>query len=1039
MKRSILFPTILFALACNNVAAQNYSKAPNSYIYDIDLARDNNYGGLEIPVKKAYEMWASFEYLKTQNAATPIPSGTQTASLYWEDIPGLVKNLAIVPGADPSLSKIKIDLNNAKGKGNAVIAFKVNGEIYWTWHVWVTDNPENGVTYSQGFETDINNKLIAVQYMDRNLGAVSNSFLADDWHKSGGLMYQWGRKDPFPALIHKDSNFYEISGEVGKIVHKNAIGGDKLPVIIRPYNEIEKNIQHSVKHPIDFIINLDNTGNWFSSSRYKIAAASPNYETWDLWSDNAGGKNSNGNSSNAALRDNSRSYELKSALDPCPNGWRIPSYYGRETQNNNLSFYGRRSWGNDDADVSLRQLYPNAPNQVLDGIKIYPGLGMDFSNVQNGDRNIGMQSMSGNYVTYPNSVAPQAAPGAVYQDQASNAGLWSSTYGYDGARAFTIVSDAFRSQTSAGLHAIFNNQTIPSQAGLAVKCMKDPNLAQIGNFNTEYFVNRKTEFRDGLDNPNSYIVTNGQTVIIPVNKAFAVYNQYLSDNEMLPMNNLSTKVLWTSNPNLIGRIDIQINQADPKQSKIYLRNNPGETGNAVVVLTNGPADSANYWSWHIWVPEDDPTLNTSTYTTEATVATPYNFVGNTVSKSPALTTTFMDRNLGAISSDIRSDNANGLHYQWGRKDPLPNFADEKSVYFSVTNLMVGPTLELNGGNINREGIGKSNISYLNINASNYNSTYTKPYDFYGSRNSVGHLKIRENLKYSIQNPFFYLYQRNTGVLYDGGNHFGNDITKIKDWATDGRAQADTRWGHATGKSPFDPCPEGWRVPDVSSSNLYLVTKGTSPWYNGYNNDMFGNGITQDRWQEISTSYAGLVVAGKGWKFENSVYSIGNFPKDGIRGELGDNLMSDIRSGVWTASMADLNTGYALGMQFEDNKVQTGAGVYPQAGMSVRCAKDENRFYANNTTSKPQTVQKIVIPEIADSYKTNIYPNPFADKIIAKGVTKGDFKMYDMSGKLVKSGLIMNNEINTSGLLAGLYILKITDGDGNVITKKMLKK
>ena len=51
----------------------NYAKAPNSYIYDLDYAASNNYGGIMIPVKKAYEMWASYNYLKTDGVNTPIP------------------------------------------------------------------------------------------------------------------------------------------------------------------------------------------------------------------------------------------------------------------------------------------------------------------------------------------------------------------------------------------------------------------------------------------------------------------------------------------------------------------------------------------------------------------------------------------------------------------------------------------------------------------------------------------------------------------------------------------------------------------------------------------------------------------------------------------------------------------------------------------------------------------------------------------------------------------------------------------------------
>ncbi|MGZ5274206.1 MAG: hypothetical protein ACXWCA_07825, partial [Kaistella sp.] len=198
----------------------NYAKAPNSYIYELDLAQSQNYGGLEIPVKKAYEMWSKYEYLKTDGAFTPIPAGIQSASVYWEDVPGLVEKASIIQSSNPADSKIKVEINKGKGKGNAVVAFKVDGTIYWSWHIWVTDNPQNGVAYSQGFEADIDGNPIKVEYMDRNLGATSNSFLGNEWQKSGGLMYEWGRKDPFPPLVYKDSHFYEISGELGVLKHK---------------------------------------------------------------------------------------------------------------------------------------------------------------------------------------------------------------------------------------------------------------------------------------------------------------------------------------------------------------------------------------------------------------------------------------------------------------------------------------------------------------------------------------------------------------------------------------------------------------------------------------------------------------------------------------------------------------------------------------------------------------------------------------------------------------------------------------------------
>ena len=69
-------------------------------------------------------------------------------------------------------------------EGNAVIAAKdVEGNVLWSWHIWMTDVPEGQEYYND-----------AGVMMDRNLGATSS--VPGDVGALG-LMYQWGRKDPF--------------------------------------------------------------------------------------------------------------------------------------------------------------------------------------------------------------------------------------------------------------------------------------------------------------------------------------------------------------------------------------------------------------------------------------------------------------------------------------------------------------------------------------------------------------------------------------------------------------------------------------------------------------------------------------------------------------------------------------------------------------------------------------------------------------------------------------------------------------------------
>ena len=1027
---------LVFCFFANLLYAQtpNEAKAPNSYIYDIGLAQSNNYGGLEIPVSKAYKMWANYEYLKSNGLPNPIPTGTQSASLYWEDVPGLVQKVTIIAGADPSNSKIKVEINKGKGKGNAVVAFKVNGTIYWSWHIWVTDNPENGVVYQQGFETDVDNNLVTIQYMDRNLGATSNGFLDHQWQKSGGLMYEWGRKDPFPPLVYKDSFFYEISGEVGTLKHRQIDPVNTIPVQLRPFDEIEKNMQYSVKNPITYIVNTEATGNWFSNKRYKVAGASPDYVNWDLWSDNAKGLNSNGNSSNAALKRESRSYELKSELDPCPNGWRVPSYYGRETHNNNLSFFGKKDWQNDDSNINLRQLFPHTQNQNLDGIKVYPGLGMDFTNAQGGARNLGALSISGGYVYYPNTSAPTAPVGVMFQDNHANGGLWSATFAYDGARIFSMISDPYRTTTHVGLHAIYNNETNPTKAGNAVKCMRDPNLLKIGNFATQYFAAERENYTVGLNNPNSYIIVNEAQIQIPISKAFSVYNQHLSDQEMLPADNLKVKVLWTTNKNLITGVTLQPNSADIRNSIIAVNTMSGQTGNAVISLHNGNVDSPALWSWHIWATDEDPRATPVTYLTEVPIATSFNFVNPTASKLPPMVTAFMDRNLGAESKALESGHANGLHYQWGRKVPLPLFHEDNSKIIYTSNGT--------GENLKPvEAFKGLNLSYNDTNGDDYLNQHTDAYEIYGSSNPIKHKKERENILYSVENPLRFLYQTGIGTLYNGGNHYGNDLTKVRDWVSDDRASAENRWGHADIKSPFDPCPEGWRVPDVSFTNLFTGSKGSSPWYNGYRNDSYGKaGVIQDQWHDIANFYSGVVAGTNGWKFENSVFPIGNFPKDGIRGELGENEISFDRSGVWTASMADYNTGYALAMQFQGAKMQTGTAVYPQAAMSVRCAKDEKRLLG---VPAPQpgggTLGEAEVIDQSKNKHLELYPNPFKDQFNIKSKEAEYVELYDLSGKLVLKTRIDNGNVSAGKLTNGIYIVKIIMKDQSFVTKKLIKQ
>ena len=77
--------------------------------------------------------------------------------------------------------------------GNAVVAAKgEDGKVLWSWHIWIPATAIQTGTYGD---------IMGATVMDRNLGALTATTATDSQIDvlSYGLMYQWGRKDPYTA------------------------------------------------------------------------------------------------------------------------------------------------------------------------------------------------------------------------------------------------------------------------------------------------------------------------------------------------------------------------------------------------------------------------------------------------------------------------------------------------------------------------------------------------------------------------------------------------------------------------------------------------------------------------------------------------------------------------------------------------------------------------------------------------------------------------------------------------------------------------
>ena len=146
--------------------------------------------------------------------------------------------------------------------GNAVIAATDSaGSILWSWHIWIPETPIGQHTYS----------LASAPLMDRNLGALCVAPSGSD-SRCFGLLYQWGRKDPFPGMQSlSNKKAMTVAGTPTTFVNET-IG-----------------LEGSIAHPTGFYM-VDNA-DWNASSND------------DLWGASSGGK---------------------TLYDPCPPGYKVP-------------------------------------------------------------------------------------------------------------------------------------------------------------------------------------------------------------------------------------------------------------------------------------------------------------------------------------------------------------------------------------------------------------------------------------------------------------------------------------------------------------------------------------------------------------------------------------------------------------------------------------------------------------------------------------------------------------------------------------------
>lgn len=213
----------------------------------------------------------------------PAATEVKGAKLLWQTTKGMISAVSLFEGGN-------ILFTTDGTPGNAVIAaVDANDVVVWSWHIWIPKEEIKELKMASGSTI-----------MSLNLGSLSSVPTEVD---SYGMLYQWGRKDPFtnsPTINGTTSTLpvvvYDINGQEVKMGYSSW------------YSVANNTYQYSVENPT---VVLSNYGQYAKSLDWLANGTSVD----GLWGNPNGGKKEGTEFPNKGT---------KTYNDPCPAGWRVP-------------------------------------------------------------------------------------------------------------------------------------------------------------------------------------------------------------------------------------------------------------------------------------------------------------------------------------------------------------------------------------------------------------------------------------------------------------------------------------------------------------------------------------------------------------------------------------------------------------------------------------------------------------------------------------------------------------------------------------------
>lgn len=209
------------------------------------------------------------------------------------------------------------------------------------------------------------------------------------------------------------------------------------------------------------------------------------------------------------------------------------------------------------------------------------------------------------------------------------------------------------------------------------------------------------------------------------------------------------------------------------------------------------------------------------------------------------------------------------------------------------------------------------------------------------------------------------------------------------------------------------------------------TNGTVQWAKS------AGGTVEDAATAVATDMLGYCyLAGY---FKSSSFSIGAYPLTNNGSGFQDIFVSEYNSGgsvVWAKSVGGLTNDYPNAIHPDLSRDILIAGSLGSTSITIGDTTLNNAGSTNILVAKSGNTPATGTIELSNPVGISIYPNPAINKLTIESLHKSTMEILNMQGQIIlqQSLLLNKTEIDISGLVKGIYILKLYSSDKTEVTK-----